>query len=171
MNIEAVIFDVDQTLVDSTSAAAARQRRDWPSVYRQIHRVAVFAGMVDLWERLRGEGALLAVVTNSPRPYCERVLRHAGLRPDQSVCWHDTRAHKPDAEPMRLVLARLGLSASSCISVGDSVDDVRSSLAAGIPAIAATWGGGDGAAMLAAGASGVTNRVEELATLLLDPGS
>ena len=63
----------------------------------------------------------------------------------------DTDLHKPNPEPLLLALQKLGVSADSCVYIGDAVVDVLAAKAAGMASIAVTWGAGDRADLLAAG--------------------
>jgi len=60
---------------------------------------------------------------------------------DVVVCGEDTKRHKPDPEPIRLALERLGAGAQDAAYVGDSPFDVAAAKAAGVYAVAVGWGG------------------------------
>jgi pyrophosphatase PpaX len=62
----------------------------------------------------------------------------------------DTERHKPDPDPILEGVARLGAVASDAAYVGDSPFDVRAAKAAGVLAVAVTWGGIHGAEALRA---------------------
>lgn len=75
--------------------------------------------------RLPGRKLLL---TNGPRAYAERVLAAVGLAGffERLICIEDMQCFgesrpKPDARMFRLVLARLGLRASDCVLVEDTL--------------------------------------------------
>ena len=75
--------------------------------------------------RLPGRKLLL---TNAPRAYAERVLAAVGLAGffERLICIEDMQCFgesrpKPDARMFRLVLARLGLRASDCVLVEDTL--------------------------------------------------
>jgi pyrophosphatase PpaX len=53
----------------------------------------------------------------------------------------DTERHKPDPEPLLLVLERLGADVADAAYVGDSPFDIRAAKAAGMIAVAVAWGG------------------------------
>ena len=73
-----VILDLDQTLVDSSHVASLRRSRKWPEVYQVIPSILPYDGINEILSDLTGEGIRLAIVTSSPRPYCERVIKHNG---------------------------------------------------------------------------------------------
>lgn len=111
----------------------------------------------------------LAVVTGRPRDEAAWFLDREGLAPLVAtvVAMEDAPA-KPDPAPVRLALARLG--ARSAWMVGDTPDDVRAAVAAGVTAWGVVAPGEDadavGPALLAAGASGVLPSLSALLDLL-----
>ena len=100
----------------------------------------------------------LAVVTGRPRDEAAWFLDREGLAPliATTVAMEDAPA-KPDPAPVRLALDRLGVRAAWM--VGDTPDDVRAAVAAGVTAWGVVAPGDDpaaaGAALLAAGATAV----------------
>ena len=60
---------------------------------------------------------------------------------DVVVGSEDTERHKPDPDPLLHALDRLGADAGGAAYVGDSPFDVRAARAAGMYAVAVTWGG------------------------------
>lgn len=76
--IKALIFDLDQTLVDSQHIEHLRSLRDWPAVYKEIPTIEAYDGINDLFSIARDHHIRLAIVSSSPRPYVERVIGHLG---------------------------------------------------------------------------------------------
>jgi len=54
----------------------------------------------------------------------------------------DTERHKPLPDPLLHAVAVLGVEPASCVYVGDAVVDIEAARAAGMDAIAVTWGAG-----------------------------
>ncbi len=100
-------------------------------------------GMVDVLERLRAEGRRLGIVTAKRRETIELAFARLPLRDhfDVVVTSDDTERHKPDPEPILFALERLGAGPDEAAYVGDSPFDVAAARAAGVRAIAVTWGG------------------------------
>ncbi|HEX8724497.1 MAG TPA: HAD-IA family hydrolase, partial [Gemmatimonadaceae bacterium] len=71
-----------------------------------------------------------------------RGLARVGLLDymDTIVGADSTQRHKPDPEPVRVALERLGASADRALFVGDSVHDMHAGNAAGVTTVAALWG-------------------------------
>jgi len=91
---------------------------------------------------LASRGHPLAVVTSKATPIANQSLSFVGLDRYFPVIvgFDDTTRHKPDPEPVRVALERLGVSADRTVFVGDSPHDVHAGNAAGVVTIAATWG-------------------------------
>lgn len=97
---------------------------------------------VEVVSALRGRGHPTGVVTSKTDEIARRSLAHVGLLPlmDVVVAADATARHKPDPEPVRLALARLGYPPASAIFLGDSPHDVHAGNAAGVTTVAALWG-------------------------------
>ncbi len=81
----------------------------------------------------------------------------------------DTERHKPDPAPLLHGAAGLGVDPATCVYVGDAVVDVEAARAAGMGAVAVTWGAGEAGALAASGPDAVLDTVGELAAFLLGP--
>ncbi len=142
-----VIFDLDQTLVDSRVCEAQRKAREWSKVYAQVPNIQEYLGVSDLLVELNGRGIDTCVVTSSPRSYCERVLRRFGWAFRKTVCYHDTTKRKPQPDPYLAAMAHFGSKASDTVAVGDAANDIYAAERAGIYSIGTLWGCGDGDAL------------------------
>jgi pyrophosphatase PpaX len=91
---------------------------------------------------LAERGHQLAVVTSKASPIAHQSLGFVGL--DQFfpvvVGYDDSPRHKPDPEPVRVALSRLGVLAEHAVFVGDSPHDILAGNAADVITIAALWG-------------------------------
>ena len=99
-------------------------------------------GMEGVLARLHAEGRRLGVVTAKRRSTVELAFARVPLGHlfDAIVGGDETERHKPDPQPLLLGAERLGAEPSRTAYVGDSPFDVRAAKAAGIYAIAVTWG-------------------------------
>jgi pyrophosphatase PpaX len=100
------------------------------------------AGMEDVLVRLREEGRRLGVVTAKRRSTVELAFAQVPLGHlfEAIVGGDETERHKPDPEPLLLGAERLGADPAATAYVGDSPFDVRAAKAAGMFAVAVTWG-------------------------------
>ena len=117
---------------------------------------------------LRRRGHPMAVVTSKFGAIARRGLAHTGLDAYLPVVIgaDDTVRHKPDPEPVRVALARLGYPPGEAVFVGDSPHDVAAGRAAGVATVAACWGPFARAELEAAGADHFLDCLADLPALL-----
>lgn len=161
-----IIFDLDQTLIDSSIAAVYRDNREWQKVYSLIPKFRVYPKINELISWLNYSRVVTCVVTNTPRSYCIRVIDHFSWTFCGTVCYHDTKNHKPHPEPIFKGIELLKNCTSNIISVGDQAKDIIASKRAGIVSVAATWGTDDLEALLKVKPDIVCQSVDELFNLI-----
>ena len=137
----AYIFDLDQTIVDSSIAERYRNQRQWSTVYTLIPQFRLYEGLDEIFKILHERGEKICVVTSSPEKYCRTVLKQFNIRADCIVCYHDTKFHKPHPDPILKAVELLGGSPQDIISIGDVEKDIVASNAAGVISCLALWGG------------------------------
>lgn len=136
-----VIFDLDQTLVDSSSALNLRAQRRWNDVYNTIPTFEVYEGLKEFIDELVDNDIPVCIVTSSPRSYCQKVLNYFEFNEKvQTICYHDTKKHKPDAQPMEAAIKLMECDKDKVVSIGDDIKDIQSSQSAGITSVYARWG-------------------------------
>jgi pyrophosphatase PpaX len=110
------------------------------TVYRAV---LAFPGIESVLGQLRREGRRLGVVTVKGRATVDVTFEVLPLRGyfETVVTADDTERHKPDPEPLLLALEHLGADVADAAYVGDSPFDIRAARAAGMIAVAVTWGG------------------------------
>lgn len=89
--MEGVLLDLDQTLVDSRSAAVYRSKGNWSKVKELIPTFLLYDGVQELLDALRAAEFRLAIVTSAPSMYAEKVIENFGWDPDSVVAYHDRR--------------------------------------------------------------------------------
>jgi pyrophosphatase PpaX len=100
------------------------------------------AGMEDVLVRLHAEGRRLGVVTAKRRSTVELAFARVPVAHlfETVVGGDETAKHKPDPEPLLLAAKRMQAEPSETAYVGDSPFDIRAAKAAGMHAVAVTWG-------------------------------
>ena len=161
-----IIFDLDQTLVDSDVVRPFRDARNWPEVYKRVPQVKAYDGICKLLKELEEAQIPICLVTSAPSKYCGQVVDHCGLRIRHKVCYHDTREHKPHPAPILKGIEALGIPAAQVIAVGDDVKDVLAAKAAGSFAVAVSWGIGEKTDLEASMPDAICDTVAELRTRL-----
>ena len=121
-------------------------RLTYVAFQQEVHDdlVEPFPGAGHVLSTLRAQGTRLAIVTSKHSGVARRTLECCGLWEsfDAIVCADDVECPKPDPEPVRLALKRLGLAdaAHDVLFVGDSPFDIHAGGAAGTHTAAALWG-------------------------------
>ncbi|TDG35774.1 HAD family hydrolase [Pedobacter changchengzhani] len=146
----AIIFDLDQTLVDSSSAEQHRTNRSWATVYSLIPGFKYYEGFAKIFEFIKEKKIPTCIVTNSPSTYCTKVAKHHNIVCDFHICYHDTKKRKPDPEPILLAISKFDSEPNKTLSVGDRDIDIIASNKAGAKTVACLWGATDKESLLAA---------------------
>ncbi|MDA1073747.1 MAG: phosphoglycolate phosphatase [Proteobacteria bacterium] len=123
-----------------------------------------YPGVVDTLTRLQGRGAQLAVVTNKIEVLSAKILSELKMAAFFEVLiGGDTTAHaKPAATPALEACARLKLSITDVLFVGDSVTDVDCARAAGCDVVCVRDGYNQGVAAHSLGADAVIDSFLDL---------
>ena len=145
-----------------------RVYREWnlANTARLIRR---FEGVPELLTALSAAGVTCAVATSKRRETARLALVAVGIDHlvDVVAALEDTANHKPAPDPLLHAAATLGVDPQGCAYVGDATVDVLSAQAAGMSAVAVTWGAGERDALAATGPGALVDTVDDLATYLL----
>ncbi len=109
--------------------------------------VTLRPGVARLLREAAAEGVRLAIATTTSRPNVDALLGATlGSQPFEVIAAGDeVAAKKPAPDVYLLALERLGLPASACVALEDTVNGLRSALRAGIACLVTTsLYGGDG---------------------------
>lgn len=140
-----MIFDLDETLLDTSALREARQQQRWSEVMRRLDEVQPYrlpeadVEVIDVPLRLREEGIRVGVLTASPRHYAEALLEHFGIVHDGLVTGSDGYAAKPDPAGLLALAEQLGVAIARCAHVGDLDTDVAAAVSAGAIAVGVCW--------------------------------
>ena len=134
-----VLLDLDQTLVLTEAIEPLRRKREWPRVYQSFDRTTLPPRTKSFVQQIT-QIARVGVVTNSPRPYAERLLAYHDLDIPVLVAYRDVTNHKPHPEPLLLAAGLLEIPVKRCVHVGDSATDIEASVRAGAITVAVDWG-------------------------------
>ena len=164
--MKTMIFDLDLTLVDTTVLEPYRHNRDWQGAYSNINRCTLYPGIPELFDYIRRNNVPVCIVSTSPRPYVERIVRFFNIPVNAIVAYHDAKPIKPAPQPMFKALELLNCPACDAVSFGDRAIDIQASKSAGVMAIACTWGTKELSSLLAARPDAVISSVSETTSYL-----
>lgn len=141
----AVIFDLDETLLDTSMVRADRQAGRWRQLATRLDEVEPYAHTessvqaADLPTRVRTMGFQIGILTHSPRWYAERLLDAFGIRYDALITGSDGYAPKPDPSSLRAIAEELGVPIEECIMIGDDAADIEAAQNAAVVCIGVAW--------------------------------
>jgi pyrophosphatase PpaX len=165
---------IGQTLVATFTARHPDRVAELIEAYTTWNRAHLaelledYPGIPELLAALRAAGVGVGVATSKRREAALATLRHAGLADlPVTVAMEDTDVHKPDPAPLLLAVQRLGGAPAAAAYVGDAVVDVMAARAAGMAAVAVSWGAASRDLLAAAEPDALVDTVEELHALLM----
>ena len=128
-----------------------------------------YAGVPEMLAALTSVGVTCAVATSKRRETARIALEGVGIADviDVVAGLEDTTRHKPEPDPLLHAASTLGVDPATCVYVGDATVDVLAARAAGMAAVAVTWGAGDREALVATGPDAVVDTVPDLTAYLL----
>lgn len=138
-----VIFDLDQTLIDSSIAEAYRKSRQWKSVYSLIPQFTQYNGVDEALLFLHENNIPVCIVTSSISDYCNKVLSHWKFNVSNKVCYHDTSNRKPHPAPILKAVSLIKSVPYKTLSFGDRDIDIEASNSAKVVSVACLWGAED----------------------------
>jgi phosphoglycolate phosphatase len=102
----------------------------------------IFPGAMEAVAALKRAGYGVGICTNKPEKQAEKLLRCMGVRGEfEALVGADTLpVRKPDPEPLRETVRRLGRDPARCCLIGDSDTDRNTARAAGVPSVLVTFG-------------------------------
>lgn len=138
--IKGIIFDLDETILNTISLKTYRDKRDWNSCYNNVHLTTIYEDLSEVFIYLHNKGFKVGIVTMSPKQYATKLLAYHDIQFDCLIAYHDVTKRKPDPEPMIKCAQKLGLETNELIGIGDDKRDIISANNAGILSVGVTWG-------------------------------
>jgi len=168
---------IGMTLVDTFAERYPEQVDDLMAAYLEWNlahldtMVEAYDGVHGLLRELDAAGVRTGVVTSKRRVSAERTLHVVGLSDLVELVgtMEDTDRHKPAPDPLLRALDAVGRAPHEVVYVGDAVFDVQAARAAGLDAVAVTWGAGAREALDAERPHALVDDMDALRAVLLGP--
>jgi phosphoglycolate phosphatase len=126
-----------------------------------------YPGIKELLETLQTRQIKLAVVTNKPHRFAEKMIAH--YFPDTSFDpifgQRQGIPKKPDPTQALAALRQMQVAARYCLFMGDSAVDIETARRAGIPSVGAGWGFRPKSELIDAGADHIIDHPMEVLPL------
>jgi len=152
--VEALIGRGVRSLVERALALRGSSKKPDPIVERFEHHYAEVVGTearlypraAEGLELLRARNRKLAVVTNKPRSFTERLLERAGVATlfGSVVAGDDGIPRKPAGDMLAAACAQMGTTPAETLMLGDSDNDILAARAAGCPVWCVPYGYNEG---------------------------
>lgn len=143
--VTAVLFDLDNTLINTTALAQYRDSINKPQLTEaQLAQTKIYPKTKGILEFLDTQKIKLGLVTNSPRRYAHSVLKHHGIYDFFSsiITYDDVTSSgvKPSPKGIELALAAMGINNDhNVLFIGDHEVDMNAAYAAGVKPIFPAW--------------------------------
>lgn len=136
-----IIFDLDQTLVDTSPVQHLREAGNWKAVMAKAPSLSIYDGIQDLLEELHEKGQRIAILTKSPDMVAKKFVSLHKWPIDIVIGYHQVKGRvKPLPDGLLLIMKEAGALAKNTFHIGDHPNDTAASRAAGVVAIGAAWG-------------------------------
>jgi pyrophosphatase PpaX len=161
---------IGRPLIESFAEVSPEHAEELDRVYREWNianterLLRVYDGVAELLRDLTAAGVRTGVVTSKRRQTALLAMRGVGIEGLAPLLGtlEDTEKHKPLPDPLLHGAAALGVEPTECVYVGDAAVDVAAARAAGMAAIAVSWGAVGRDVLEAAGPDAVVDTVDEL---------
>ena len=126
-----------------------------------------YKGIVEMLASLKAQGHKLYIATSKPEPQAKDILAHFDLiRFFDLVAGASADESRATKEEVIEYLKSMAGEVAQPVMIGDTVYDVKGAAVHGIPAIGVSWGYGNVADMVAAGAKAIADTPEQLMELI-----
>jgi len=127
----------------------------------------VYDGVYDMLYMMRRQGVALAILTNKPSIYLDKILADLfeGIE-FRCVIGQGVYPRKPDPASVFAIIDDVGCKRDECIYIGDTGVDIQTGINAGVLTIGVSWGYRSVQHLKEAGAEHIIDTVSELMDMI-----
>lgn len=139
--LEVILGNLGYSNDVATAASFAASYREYYIAHFNDH-TRPFPSAEKVLALLGEAGAKMALVTTKHQTQADFAVEETGLRSHFAYIhgWREGLRHKPDPEPVRIALEKLGVQPREALMVGDSEQDILAAKAADVATCAVTYG-------------------------------
>ncbi|MDD6200417.1 MAG: HAD hydrolase-like protein [Firmicutes bacterium] len=127
-----------------------------------------YPGIAELLKKLRRDGFRLFVATSKPETMAVTILEKFGMAAFfERICGSTCDGTRDGKDQVIACLLESVGDPGEIVMVGDTVFDVTGAARHGIPTVGVSWGYGDTAEMVSAGAAAIVRTMDELYAYLI----
>lgn len=133
MVFEAVIFDLDQTLIDSSKIKKWRDQLKWEECFKHLNLTQLMPNVRTFLKNVVNKK--IGIVTNSSYQYAERLLDYHHIPYSILVAYQTNGNNKPYPDQLLLCAKELEVNPCNCLYIGDDKIDIVAAKIAGFHAV------------------------------------
>ena len=137
--IRAIILDLDDTIIDTSALKPLRTAGRWQEIHKYLNHCSVHESVLGLLNTVRSAGIKIAVFTDSPSNYVQKLLTYFDINVDFVVAYHDVINHKPHKDGVETILSYFNIRSNEAIYLGDSDLDKKAAASAGVEFFSVDW--------------------------------
>ncbi len=134
MKYQAIMLDLDQTLINTSELEDWRRELQWEECYHHFHLTSPYPYVHEFLKTL-SMTKKLAVVTNSPYTYATRLLNYHNISYDHIIAYQKQGRNKPYPDQLVTCAKELGVKPEHCMYIGDDPNDIVAAKMAGFHAV------------------------------------
>jgi FMN phosphatase YigB (HAD superfamily) len=128
--IKMAIFDLDDTLVDTSSFKEKRDNGEWDKLPLYINNFTVIGNAIDAINKLREKDVVIGIMTTSKRDYATQVASHFNIYYDELCAYEDLIYRSDDFTTLKTnsichLRRCYHLRVNEVLFIGDSYKDYK----------------------------------------------
>lgn len=134
------IFDIDQTLFDTSYIEQYRKRGKWNEAIAMAENLIPMPGVYEILQKISLlPNSKITLVTNSVSKYADVFYQklNLGKNPrDSVIAYHDVKNRKPHTDPYKKAVTKMEIFETFTVVFGDQDTDMEPALKMGMIAVA-----------------------------------